>query len=116
MKEKELYARQSKAGHILCGRQDDEGRCLCDGVVASTVLEPRPVGAPLRRLVPPEGWRLDQRKGVWHQTTQAEDRTAHGRPQHPLPPEARGYPFLPVLVRCPKCRVVQWLDPVHLKG
>jgi hypothetical protein len=113
VKESETYARQSKAGHILCGRQDDEGRQVCDGVVASTVPVPRPVGPPARRLAPPEGWRLDARKGVWHLTTQLEDRRAHGRPRRP-PPAAHGYPFLPALVRCPKCRTVQWLDPAHL--
>jgi hypothetical protein len=116
MKERETYARRSKAGLVLCGRQDDEGRQVCDGVVASTVPEPRPVGPPVRSLVPPEGWRLDESKGVWHQTTQLKDRHAHGRLGRPLPPESRCYPFLPALVRCPKCRAVQWLDPAHLFG
>jgi hypothetical protein len=110
----ETYARRSKAGHILCGQQDDQGRRVCDGVVAGTVPEPRPIGSPLHRLVPPEGWRLDERKGIWHQTTELQDRRAHGRPRRPPPPALRCYPFLPTLVRCPKCRAVQWLDPAHL--
>lgn len=116
MNENELYARRSKAGRILCGRQDNEGRCLCDGVVAGTIPEPRPVGPPARRLVPPEGWRLDGRKGIWYRTTQVEDRRAGGRPRPPHLSASRGYPFLPALVCCPKCRAVQWLDPEHVRG
>ena len=111
-----MYARQSKAGHILCGRQDDEGRQVCDGVVADTIPEPRPVGPPIRRLAPPEGWRLDERKGIWRQTTQTADRRAHGRVRRPLSPASRAYSFLPALVRCPKCGAVQWLDPACLPG
>lgn len=111
----QVYARLSKAGHILCGRRDADDRYRCDGLVATTVPVPGPVGAPVRRLAPPEGWRLDERKGVWHQTTRLEDCRAHGRPRRPLPSESLGYPFLPALVRCPKCRIVQWLDPTHLR-
>ena len=116
MKEQEISARLSKAGLILCGRQDEEGCYTCDGEVATTIPAPRPVGSPGRRLVPPAGWRLDPRKGIWHQTTQIEDRRAHGRPQRPLAPDVPGYPFLPALVRCPKCRTVQWLDPPSCRG
>ena len=115
MKGQDIYARLSKAGRILCGRRDADGRRCCDGLVATTVPEPGPVGAPARRLAPPEGWRLDERKGVWHQTTQLEDRRAHGRLPRPPRPETRSYPFLPALVRCPKCGIVQWLDPAHLQ-
>jgi hypothetical protein len=116
VKEREIYARQSKAGRILCGRMDDDGRYTCDGEVATTIPIERPVGAPVRRLAPPDGWRLDERKGVWRQTTQLVDRRAHGRLSRPLPQATRCYPFLPALVRCPKCRAVQWLDPTHLAG
>jgi hypothetical protein len=116
LNDQDTYARQSKTGRILCGRRDADGCYHCDGLVAATVPVPVPVGAPLRRLAPPEGWRLDTRKGVWHQTTQLEDRHAHGRIRRPLPPELRAYPFLPTLVRCPKCRIVQWLDPARLQS
>jgi hypothetical protein len=116
MKDHELYARQSKSGSILCGRRDDDGHYTCDGVVAATVAAQGPVGAPVRRLAPPEGWRLDERKGIWHQTTELADRRAHGRLRRPAPPESRHYPSLPTLVRCPKCRTVQWLDPAHLQA
>lgn len=115
MKEQDVYARLSKSGRVLCGRMDADGLYHCDGVVATTIPVPRPIGAPMHRLAPPEGWRLDERKGIWHQTTQLEDRRAHGRVRRPLPAESRSYPFLPALVRCPKCRLVQWLDPARLR-
>ncbi len=114
MKGQDAYARLSKSGRVLCGRMDTDGLYHCDGVVASTVPVLRPVGAPMCRLAPPEGWRLDEGKGIWHQTTQLEDRRAHGRLRRTVPAESRAYPFLPALVRCPKCRLVQWLDPAHL--
>ena len=114
MNDREIYARNSKAGLILCGWRDEDGHFTCDGVVATTILVQGPVGPPVRRLAPLEGWRLDERKGVWHQTTELADRRAHGRVRRPAPLDSRRFPFMPTLVRCPKCRAVQWLDPAHL--
>jgi hypothetical protein len=116
MKAETTFARLSKAGCVLCGRRDEGGRFTCDGMVAATIREPRPIGSPVSRLVPPEGWRLDGRKGIWHQTTQLHDRQAHGRVRRPKAAGSREYPFLPALVQCPKCRTVQWLDPAHLRA
>lgn len=106
----EIDARLSKEQRILCGRQDATGRYVCDEPVAHTVAHVRPVGPPARHLVPLEGWALDRRKGVWHKTTSVEDRRKYGVP----PVGHRVYPTLPALARCPKCRAVQWLDPVRL--
>ncbi|MGH2343949.1 MAG: hypothetical protein ACRDG4_01905, partial [Chloroflexota bacterium] len=67
MEEQDIHARLSKSGRILRGRRDADGRYHYDGMVATTVPVPRPIGAPGHRLVPPEGWRIDECKGIWHQ-------------------------------------------------
>ena len=111
----EMYARLSKAGRIVCGRPDGESRYLCDEPLADVVVVHRPPRPPVRLLVPLDGWVLDKR-GVWGRTTRVEDRRAHGlAPRPPPPPARRTYPDLPALVRCPKCRAVQWLEPARLK-
>ena len=67
-----------------------------------------------RHLIALDGWALDRKKAVWHRTTSVEDRKRAGIVLPPAAREARRYPTLPALVRCPKCRSVQWLDPVRL--
>ena len=109
----ESYARISKAGRILCGRSGEDGRFTCDEPVADTVTLRRGNGVAERRLVPLPGWVLDK-KGVWQKSAQVEDRRAHGLASPRLPPSKRTYPDLPALVRCPKCRAVQWLEAARL--
>ena len=111
----DVYARLSKAGQVLCGRPDDDGRYHCDGALAEVVEVDLLTGFAERRLVALPGWTLDK-KGVWHETTQMSDLRRHGRalPRRGAPARYR-YPDLPALVRCPKCSTVQWLEPVQLK-
>lgn len=107
----EIYARVSKDQRILCGRQDATGCFTCDEPLAAYVKAERPIGPPVRYLIALDGWALDRHKGIWHSTTNIEDRKRHGIPRRP----AAVYPALPALIRCPKCRAVQWLDPSRLK-
>lgn len=111
----DIYARLSKAGRIVCGKPDIDGRVSCDEELAGIVTVHEPPRYLERRFVPLPGWRLD-RKGVWRQTTRVEDLRASGRAPARLMPLPRGsYPELPALVCCPKCATVQWLDPDRLK-
>lgn len=107
----EIYARVSKEQRILCGRQDATGHFTCDEPLAAYVKPDPPAGSCVRYLVALPGWALDRHKSIWHQTTSVEDRRRHGIP----PSHAPLYPQLPTLVRCPRCRTVQWLDPTRLK-
>ncbi len=111
---KELHARLSGAGRVVCGRPDMDGRFTCDEPLADIVTVRHPPGLPERRLAPLPGWTQD-RKGVWQKTTQVEDRRARGLAPQRTPPDRRAYPALPTLVRCPKCRTVQWLDARRLR-
>lgn len=98
---------------VLCGRLDADGRHHCDGALAEIIAAPAGGGTSSRRPAPLPGWTMD-RKGVWVRTTSVEDRRASGRAPGRLPPERRAFPQLPALVRCPKCRAVQWIDPARL--
>lgn len=111
----EVYARLSKAGQVLCGRPDVDGRFHCDGVLARVVAVELRTGFAERRLIPLDGWVQDKR-GIWHETTRVTDLRRHGRalPTR-LPLERMRYPDLPVLARCPKCATVQWLAPERLR-
>jgi hypothetical protein len=110
----EVYARLSNAGGVLCGRPSADGRFHCDQPLAEVVRVSTGTGAPERRLAALDGWAQDKR-GVWQRTTRAEDRRRHGiatpRPQR----EQRTMIEFPALVRCPKCRLVQWLDAERLR-
>lgn len=109
------YARLSKAGRIVCGKPDNNGRLSCDEELAGIVTVHEPPRYPERRLVSLPGWRQDK-KGVLRRTTQVTDLRARGiAPAAPAPPPRGHYPELPVLVRCPKCATVQWLDAERLK-
>lgn len=110
----EVHARLSGAGRVVCGRPDEDGRFTCDQPLADLVTGRRRSGLPARRLAPLPGWTQDS-KGVWQKTTQVEDRRARGLAPPRTPPERRAYPALPALVRCPKCRTVQWLDARRLR-
>ncbi len=115
MKANEIAARLSKAGKIVCGKPDMDGRLSCDEPLAAIVTVHEPPRHPERRLVPLPGWRQDKR-GVWRNTTRTRDLRAHGLAQPkpgPLPPGA--YPDLPALACCPKCTAVQWLDADRLR-
>jgi hypothetical protein len=107
----EFYARLSNSGGVLCGRESADGRFHCDQPLAEVVRESTGSGGPMRRLVALNGWAQDKR-GVWQRTTQMEDRRRHGIA---TPREQRAYIEFPALVRCPKCRLVQWLDAVRLR-
>lgn len=113
----ETYARLSKAGRIVCGRPDTDGRLSCDEPLAGIVTVHEPPRHPERRVVPLPGWRQD-RKGVWRRTTRVEDLRARGvalaRPR-PRPLPHGHYLDLPALVCCPKCASVQWLAAERLK-
>ena len=111
----EIYARLSKAGRILCGRPDPDGRFTCDEPVADWVEVTIHTGFAERRLVPLDGWVLDK-KGIWTRTTRVEDLRRHGIvPARARVPAGGRYPDLPALVRCPKCSAVQWLEPARLR-
>ncbi len=111
----EVHARRSKAGRIVCGSPDVDGRFSCDETLAGMVTVHEPPRYPERRLVPLPGWRQD-RKGVWRRTTRAEDMQARGvAPSRPSPLPRGRYPDLPALVCCPKCAAVQWLEAERLK-
>lgn len=111
----EIYARLSKAGRIVCGRADADGRYTCDEPLADYITHQHRTGLPVRHLLPLAGWVLDK-KGIWTRTTQVEDRRAHGiAPSRRSLTGTHRYPDLPALVRCPKCRAVQWLEPARLK-
>ena len=110
----EIYARLSKAGRILCGRPDADGRFTCDEPLADRVEVTLHTGFAERRLVPLEGWALDK-KGVWTRTTRVEDLRKRGiAPPRARAPAGGRYPDMPALARCPKCGAVQWLDPDRL--
>jgi hypothetical protein len=109
----EICARLSKDGRVLCGKQDVEGHHTCDEPLAALEV-PETVRLPARYLIALDGWALDRRKAIWHRTTSVEDRKKAGIVLPRAAREARHYPALPALVRCPKCRSVQWLDPVRL--
>jgi hypothetical protein len=109
-----IYARLSKAGRIVCGRPDVDGRLSCDEPLALVVTVHEPPLHPERLLVPLPGWRQD-RKGVWRRTTRVEDLRARGVALARAAPRARGrYPELPALVCCPKCATMQWLEAERL--
>ena len=109
----ELYARLSKAGRVVCGRPDIDGRLSCDEPLAAIVTVDGPRGREAR-LVPLAGWRQD-RKSVWRRTTRAEDLKARGLATRTALPPRGHYPDLPALACCPKCKAVQWLDAERLK-
>jgi hypothetical protein len=109
----EIYARLSKGGRVLCGRQDAEGHHTCDEPLAALEV-PETVPPPARHLIALGGWALDRRKAIWHRTTSVEDRKKAGVVLPRVVREARRYLALPALARCPKCRSVQWRDPVRL--
>lgn len=110
-----IAARLSRTGSVLCGRPSEDGRYHCDAPLAAIVTRTEGGTAPpTRRLVPLPGWRLDP-KGVWQKTTRVEDLRAQGRAiGHDALVRSPGFPHLPALARCPKCRTVQWLDPERL--
>jgi hypothetical protein len=108
----DVYARLSKAGAVLCGRPGIDGRFTCDQPVAEVVREER--GGSQRRLVALEGWTQD-RTGVWQRTTRVEDLRRRGIAPGRRSPEQRVRIEFPALVRCPKCRTVQWLDAERLR-
>ena len=110
----EVFARLSKAGRVVCGHPGLEGRYTCDEPLADRITAHETGRLPERRLVPLPGWTQD-RKGIWVQTTRMEDLKRRGRAPGRAPREDREYPDLPALVRCPKCRTVQWLDAERLK-
>ena len=109
----EVYARLSNVRRVLCGRPDADGRFTCDQPLAEVVRVDRGAGRPQRRLAALEGWTQDK-KGVWQRTTRMEDLRRRGiaAPRHP--PEQRTFVEFPALARCPKCRLVQWLDAERL--
>lgn len=108
----DTFARLSKAGRVVCGKQHADGGFYCDEPLAGIVRVHEPPNYPERELVALPGWRPD-RKGIWRQTTSEADRRRHGAgPTHrpkPLLPE------LPALACCPKCGVLQWLDAERLR-
>jgi hypothetical protein len=109
----DIYARVSKAGRVLCGRPDQDGRFTCDEALAE-ILTIRERGTPPeRRLVSLDGW-VQDKKGIWSITTRVEDLRRHGIAAPRQPPHQRPAIDSPALVRCPKCRLVQWLDAEHL--
>lgn len=109
----EYFARLSKAGRVVCGRQDADGGYYCDEPVAAIAKVHEPPRYPERRLVALAGWRMD-RKSIWRQTTSISDLRAHGRarPKQPVTTALE----LPALVCCPKCGTLQWLDAGRLKA
>lgn len=108
----EYFARVSKAGRVVCGRQHADGGFYCDEPVAAAIVKVHePPRYPQRTLQALAGWRMD-RKGIWRRTTSVEDRRAHGRA--PAQPSAAAPIELPALACCPKCGTLQWLDAARL--
>ncbi len=107
----EFFARVSKAGQVVCGRQHADGGFYCDERIAVSITRMHePPAYPERRLAALPGWRMD-RKGIWRRTTSAMDRRARGfapKQAKPVSPE------LPALACCPKCGAMQWLDAERL--
>jgi hypothetical protein len=107
----ETFARVSRAGNVVCGRQHADGGFYCDEPLAAIVKVHSPPSYPERLLAALPGWRLD-RKGILRRTTSVEDKRAHGRSASKA---AHGQLLeLPVIVFCPKCAVLQWLDAERL--
>jgi hypothetical protein len=109
----ETYARLSKGGRVLCGTLNAEGHYTCDEPLADFAV-PDAMRPHARHLIALDGWALDRKKAVWHRTTSIEDRKKAGIVLPRAAREERRYPALPALARCPKCRSVQWLDPMRL--
>lgn len=107
----EFFARVSKAGQVVCGRQHADGGFYCDEPIAAGIARVHePPAYPERRLVALPGWRMD-RKGIWRRTTSALDRRARGF----APKQAEAVrPELPALACCPKCGALQWLEAERL--
>ena|GEM_PF-2507668 len=105
------FARVSKAGRVVCGKQHADGGFYCDEPIAAFITRVREASRyPERRLVVLPGWRLD-RKGIWRRTTSVEDRRAHGRA---TTEERAASPELPALACCAKCGTLQWLEAERL--
>ena len=108
----EVFARVSKAGRVVCGRQLADGGYHCDEPIAAAIVRVHePPRYPERRLVALPGWRMD-RKSIWRRTTSVEDRRAHGRA--PGTPAVTPHVELPALACCPKCGALQWLEAERL--
>lgn len=108
----EVFARVSKAGRVVCGRQHADGGYYCDEPIAAAIVRVHePPRHPERRLVALPGWRMD-RKSIWRRTTSVEDRRVHGRA--PVKPAVTPLVELPALACCPKCGALQWLDATRL--
>lgn len=110
----EIYARLSKTGAVLCGRPRDDGAFVCDQPLAEVVRVRGAAGPARRRLVALDGWSQDK-GGVWRRTTHVEDLRRIGIARLRPRPDQRAMIEFPALTRCPKCRVVQWLDPERLR-
>lgn len=104
------FARVSKAGRVVCGKQHPDGGFYCDEPIAAAITRVHePPRYPERRLIALPGWRMD-RKGIWRRTTSVEDRRAHGRDTK----DATTSPELPALACCAKCGTLQWLEAERL--
>lgn len=110
----QIFARLSKSGRVLCGWQSLNGSHTCDEPLAELVTVGDAPGRPDRRPAHLDGW-VQDRKGVWQRTTRLEDKRRHGAAVKQRPAHERIFADLPALLRCPKCRSVQWLEPERLR-
>ena len=72
----ETFARLSKAGKVVCGKQHADGGFYCDEPLAAVARVHESPSYPQRMLFALPGWRAD-RKSIWRRTTSVDDRRAH---------------------------------------